>query len=77
MLHLINYTAHTVKHQNLLSQVVFVQATAGAADDGTLVDDIFHIQAPRGYRNIVHKTKGMLALVKHFNFRHLHYIIYT
>jgi hypothetical protein len=50
-----------------------VQATAGAADDGTLVDDIFHIQAPRGYRNIVHKTKGMLALVKHFNFRYFTY----
>lgn len=44
-------------------QVVFVISSESAPPGGKLVGDILYVNAPDGYRNIVHKVKHMMGLV--------------
>ena len=44
-------------------RVVFVVSSVSAPLDGRLVGDILYVNAPDGYRNIVHKVKHMMGLV--------------
>ena len=44
-------------------RVVFVISDPLAPPDGQLMGDIFHVKAPDGYHNIVHKVKHMMGLV--------------
>lgn len=44
-------------------RVVFVISSDSAPPDGKLVGDILYVNAPDGYRNIVHKVKHMMGLV--------------
>ncbi|KAG5178399.1 galactosyltransferase-domain-containing protein [Tribonema minus] len=52
-------------------KLVFVRGRSDAPEDGVLNGDTLLINAPDGYRNIVHKTKGMVSLLKHVNFKYL------
>lgn len=44
-------------------------ASEDAPEDGYLDHDKFYVRGPEGYRHIVEKTKGMLALGQHIKFR--------
>lgn len=45
-------------------RVVFVVTDDAAPDDGELLGDMLYVRAPSGYRNIVHKVKMMMGLVR-------------
>lgn len=38
-------------------------SSPSAPPDGQLVGDVLYVDAPDGYRNIVHKVKQMMGLV--------------
>lgn len=44
-------------------RVIFVVSNPSAPPDGEVVGDILYVNAPDGYRNIVHKVKHMMGLV--------------
>ncbi|CAM9562688.1 unnamed protein product, partial [Choristocarpus tenellus] len=52
-------------------QVVFLVSKSWAPMDGELIGDILYVNTPPGYRMIVLKTKRMMGLVKHFDFKYL------
>lgn len=60
-------------------KVVFVISSDSAPPDGKLVGDILYVNAPDGYRNIVHKVKHMMGLVSaHNTYKSYHtYITYS
>ncbi|CAN0444807.1 unnamed protein product, partial [Laminaria digitata] len=51
--------------------VVFIMSRDSAPPEGELVGDILYVPVAEGYRNIVFKTKAMLCLVRHFDFKFL------
>jgi hypothetical protein len=52
-------------------EVIYIVSHPGASEDGDLIGDVLYVNVPRGYRNIVHKTKAMLSVVRHFDFNFL------
>ena len=53
-------------------RVVFVISSDSAPPDGKLVGDILYVNAPDGYRNIVHKVKHMMGLVSAHTIHNTH-----
>lgn len=45
-------------------RVIFVVSDLDAPKEGRLIGDILYVPAPDGYRNIVHKVKHMMSLVR-------------
>ncbi|KAG5187682.1 hypothetical protein JKP88DRAFT_306743 [Tribonema minus] len=52
-------------------KVLFLVSHPDAPEDGLLDGDVLYVRCPEGYRNIVLKTKAMLSVVAHFNFKYL------
>jgi hypothetical protein len=50
-------------------QVLYIVSHIDASEDGDLVGDVLYVKCEPGYRNIVQKTKAMLAVVTHFDLR--------
>lgn len=45
-------------------RLVFIVSSRFAPPGGELVDDVLYVNAPDGYRNIAHKVKQMMGLVR-------------
>lgn len=56
---------------NYTVKFLFLAGSLNCSTDGDLAGDVFTVLSEPGYRNIVQKTKGMMSLVKHFNFKYL------
>ncbi|CAM9733993.1 unnamed protein product, partial [Discosporangium mesarthrocarpum] len=59
------------EYRELSLRVIFVVSRAWAPSEGELIGDILYVNTLPGYRNIVLKTKRMMGLVKHFDFKYL------
>lgn len=51
------------EHLEMSFRVVFIVSSPDAPPEGDLVGDVLYVNAPDGYRNIVHKVKHMMGLV--------------